>query len=145
MKIPSGIELRVMDVDEDYSMVEFSAADGAFAGSTQLYSGEQADEALATGVAGFPSRSDEQRDIELGSRDLRIADGWVVIQCRCADRVGHVLLEIEITDKANGVASPGRSVHLRLAAEPAALDRFAAALRGLRWQAGASATHGSAV
>ena len=134
-----------MDVDDDYSMVEFSAADGAFAGSTQLYSGEQAVEALATGIAGFPSRSDEQREIELGSRDLRIADGWVVIRCRCADRVGHVVLEIEITDKATGAVGTGRSAHLRLAAEPAALDRFAVVLRGLRWEVGASATLGSAV
>jgi hypothetical protein len=140
MDIPIGLELRVVDVDADYVMVEFSAADGRFAGSTALYGGGEEVDALARGFGGFPRHPDERRDITLGSPDPQIADGWVRIACRCEDRSGHVLLEIYVLDKAVRASVPGREVRIHLPVEPAALDRFATALRDLEWRAGASAT-----
>ena len=140
MEIPAAIEFCVVEVDEDYTLVEFSAADGAFAGSTQLYGGEQEAAVLSQGLAGFPKRPDEQREIELGSRDPKAADGWVLIRCRCEDRAGHVVLEVQILDKAVRAAVPGREVRVHLSVEPASLDRFARALTNLEWRRDASAT-----
>ena len=140
MSIPAAVDFRVIDVDEDYTLVEFSAGDGAFAGSTQLYGGRSEASALAQGLAGFPTRIGEERQIELGSRDPKVADGWVHIRCLCDGRTGHVLLEIHIMDKAVRAAVPGREVRLQFPTRPAALDEFAAALNVLDWRLGNSAT-----
>jgi hypothetical protein len=56
------------------------------------------------------------------------------------DRAGHVLLEIQIVDKAVRAAVPGREVRLQFPAQPASLDQFAAALTVLDWRLGSSAT-----
>ena len=145
MEIPAELEIRVVDVDEDYVMVQFSAADGVFAGSTGLYGAAEVVDALARGLSGFPRQPDEQREIVLGSPNPDVADGWVTIRCRCEDRAGHVVLEVHIVDKAVRAAIPGREVRIHLSAEPASLDRFAAALKRLQWRVGASATMSRAV
>src|SRR4051812_16744284 len=98
MTIPVGLELRVDDVDADYVLVTVSAADGMFAGTTQLYSGESAVEELARGLAGFPRDATDTRDVVLGARSPQIAGGWVRLLARCVDRAGHVLIEVSILD-----------------------------------------------
>jgi len=55
------------------------------------------------------------------------------------------VLEVHIVDKAVRAAIPRREVRVHLAAEPASLDRFVAALKRLRWRVGASASMSRAV
>ena len=145
MNIPQGLELRVMDVDADYVLVEIAAADGMFAGTASLYSGESAVSELADGLAGFPARSDDVREIILGSRTQRAADGWVRVHCSCVNRSGQAVLEIQLLDKAVRGSAVPREVIVRLDVEAAAIDRFVDQLRTLPQQAGARALLGPAV
>lgn len=136
MAIPIGLALQVDGVDEDYVLITVWAADGMFAGTTSLYSGESAVEELARGLADFPRNPGDVREVVLGTRNPQAADGWVRLLGRCADRAGHVLLEVSILHKTTAVSSTPREAHMYLPVEPAALDAFVLALREFRFQVG---------
>jgi hypothetical protein len=125
--------------DEDYVLLDFAAADGRFAGSTELYGSEHGQD-LARGLRGFPLSPADERRVELGSADAKVAGGYVQINARCVDRAGHSLLTIAIMDKSAGFSSAGRHVMVALPVEPPALDAFVTALQGWDLKPGSSIT-----
>jgi hypothetical protein len=108
-------------------LLTFVAADGQFAGSTELYGAEHARD-LAEGLRGFPRSPTDARRFQLGSGDLGVADGLVEIDAQCIDRAGHAVLQIGITDKATRGGLQGRRVRVHLNIEPPAIDAFVSAL-----------------
>jgi hypothetical protein len=94
--IPSRFEITVLVNDDDYVMVDISAADGRFAGSTELYGGDRVIDELANGLRGFPRTAEDRRIFVLGSRNPGVAGGWVEITCQCRDLAGHPVLQIHI-------------------------------------------------
>jgi hypothetical protein len=135
--IPNGVTLTVVAVDEEYMLLSFAAADGQFAGSTELYGREHAQD-LAAALRDFPRSPNDRRQLRLGSTDPRVADGFVEIDALCLDRAGNAALEIAITDKAVRSSLKGRQVRVHLAVEPPAIDVFVAALLSWSFEAGSS-------
>ena len=118
-------------------LLSFAAADGQFAGSTELYGRENARD-LAAGLKEFPRSPTDRRQLQLGSEDLRAADGFVQIDALCVDRAGHAMLEIAIADKAARSSLKGRQVRVHVVVEPPAIDEFVAALLSWNFEAGSS-------
>jgi hypothetical protein len=137
-RIPSFIELRVIGLDEDYSMLTFSVADGQFAGATELYGVDAVAASLASGLQGFPDAPTDVRDFSLGSRDERVAGGWLHFTCRCLDRAGHPVIEVELFDKYAAYGLAPRTAHIHLRVEAPAIDSFVLALRSWRIELGSS-------
>jgi hypothetical protein len=139
-RIPNRIELRVIDVDADYSLLALSAADGSFAGTTEIYGAEIAAVDLATALEGFPQSPADKREVALGSRDKRVAGGWVQFTCRCLDRAGHPVLEVELCDKYAAFGLSPRTAHVHLRVEAPAIDAFVNALRMWRFEIDSAVT-----
>jgi hypothetical protein len=141
--IPSRLIVTALVKDDDYVMIDFSAADGRFAGSTELYGGDHAIDELAHGLRGFPQTSMDRRLILLGSTDPRVAGGWVEINCHCVDLAGHPVLQVQILDKARAPLDERRvRVHLPVAASE--IDRFVQQLTGWDLAPGSSVSLHSA-
>ena len=138
-RIPAAVELTVVVADEEYVLLTFAAADGHFAGSTELWGAEHARD-LAEGLRGFPRSPTDTRRFQLGSDDLQVADGFVEIDAQCVDRAGHAMLQIGITDKATRGGLRGRHVRVHLAIEPPAIDAFVSALVAWDFKPGSTVT-----
>src|SRR5665213_3569127 len=113
-------------------MVTVSAADGQFAGATDLYGADAVAAELATGLEGFPRSPMDVREFTLGSRDERVAGGWVHFTCRCVDRAGHPVIEVELCDKYAAFGLGQRIAYVHLSVEAPAIDSFVLALRSWR-------------
>jgi hypothetical protein len=139
-QIPNRVELRIIDVDADYSLLAISAADGRFAGATEIYGAEMAGVDLARALEGFPRSPTDRREVTLGSRDERVAGGWVQFTCHCLDRAGHPVLEVELCDKYAAFGLSPRTAHVHLRVEAPAIDEFVHALRTWRSEIGSAVT-----
>lgn len=139
-RIPNRVELRIIGLDADYSLLAISVADGQFAGATEVYGADFAANELATALEGFPRSPTDIREVILGSRDERVADGWIRFTCRCVDRAGHPVLEIELCDKYAAFGLRPRSAHVHLRVEAPAIDEFVRVLRTWPAQLGSAVT-----
>jgi len=131
--IPRLLSLGVTDLDPDYVRLDVTAADGVFAGFTEVYESLDSLVELAAQLEGFPSSPADRRDIMLGSRDPKAAGGWVSLLCRCVDRSGHPMIEIELSDKYSAFGLSPRTAHMHLRVEAPAVDEFVETLRN--WSA----------
>jgi len=139
-RIPNRVELRVIDVDADYSLLAISAADGQFAGATEIYGAEVAAVELAAALEGFPRSPTDVREVILGSRDEGVAGGWVQFTCRCFDRAGHPVIEVELYDKYAALGLGPRTAHVHVRVEAPAVDAFVRTLRTWRFDIGSAVT-----
>jgi hypothetical protein len=138
--IPNRVELRIIDVDENYSLLTISVADGQFAGATEIYGADAAAHELARALEAFPRSPTDVREVTLGSRDERIAGGWVQFTCRCVDRAGHAVIEVELCDKYAAFGLRPRTAHVHLRVEAPAIDSFVLDLRSWRIAIGSTVT-----
>ena len=118
---------RVIWQDEDLVEIELTAANTSFRGCTRVYTTYDALRELASDLRGFPQ--------SLSSRVLHEAGdaagySYVHLEFYCFDDVGHTAARITVEANTLGssrVETKDRVV-LELQFEPAALDRFVAAL-----------------
>ena len=129
--IPSRLAITIVANDEDYVLIDVSAADGRFAGATELYGGDECTRQIAIGLQGFPRTPEDRHVVVLGSKEQSVAGGWVEIVCRCLDLAGHVMLEISIVDKYREQPLEERTVRVHLPVEASAIDMFVEQLS--RW------------
>ena len=69
--VPRALKFAVSDVDPDYVRLDITAADGYFAGFTEVYGGMDLIADVASRLDGFPSYPNDRREILLGSQDAR--------------------------------------------------------------------------
>jgi hypothetical protein len=139
-RIPNRVELRVTDVDEDFSRLTISAADGQFAGATEIYGADVVAHDLAAAIEGFPRSTTDVREVILGSRDAQVAGGWVQFTCRCVDRAGHTVIEVTLCDKYAAFGLSPRTAHVHLRVEAPEIDGFVRSLLNLRLELGSTVT-----
>jgi hypothetical protein len=111
----------------DYLGIEIHASTDRFAASTWIYAGVDELSEFAGKIDGFPSRYEDQRMHEFGSRDPSFAGGFCGISLRCLGRRGHVAVYIDIQDDGSRYA-PAQA-QFSFTTEPAAIDRFVQRLR----------------
>jgi len=122
----SGLEIRVVDPDDDYLGLDISAATDRFFGSARIFAGLDQLSEFADKLEGFPSTIADNRIYEFGTRLPGCAGGFVKLKFSCKDAAGHPMVEIEIDDDAQYHAKA--SATFSFSFEPASLDRFLGAL-----------------
>jgi hypothetical protein len=142
--IPCRLSMSILEVDPDYLRLDISVADGDFAGRAEIFESLELPTTLAAALQGFPRTADDRREIVLGSFDPSMAGGGIKLVFRCVDRSGHAVLDAELEDQPWNDA-PRRSVVLRMAVTPPAIDSFVAEMSSWSPQAGEQRVlHGAA-
>ncbi len=124
-----GLEIRVVDPDDDYLGIDIAAATDRFLGSARIYAGLDQLSEFAKALEGFPSSSADRRSYEFGSRFPGFAGGFARLTFYCTDAAGHPVVTVEVDDDAG--RHEEASAKLSFAFEPAVLDRFLRTLRTL--------------
>lgn len=135
----TGVTIEVIWLDDDLVEVRIAASNGRFAGATDCYCGHDTIPRLAAAARGFPSSSEDRRDLEIGTFDPAYAGGGAKLVLRCIDRTGHAIVDVVVRADPRGVAGLAETAAFSLPVEPAAIDEFVAALGRMRSVVGAVA------
>jgi hypothetical protein len=134
VQMASGLTIKVVDPDNDYLGIEIRASNDRFAGIALVYAGLEELSEFAARIAGFPSNANDERKYDFGSREPSTAGGYCSLRFHGVNPSGYAIVEIDLEDDdkphANGAA------HLSFRVEPAAIDRFTTALRGIETRFG---------
>jgi hypothetical protein len=128
-----GLSFKIIWFDDDVLEVRVSCENGRFSGTADCYIGHSGFTDLAATIKGFPSSNKDRREFELGTFNPGCAGGGVRIQLWCIDASGHVVADIRIRSAPEAHRnSKEESAELSFRVEPAAIDEFVAALRGIQ-------------
>jgi hypothetical protein len=122
----TGLQITVVDVDDDYLGIEITAGSGRFSGSARIYAGVNQLSEFAKVITGFPVTSADSRSFEFGTRNPQYAGGFVALTCACRDGAGHPVVSVAIQD--DDWFDSKASAEFTFPVEAAALDRFVHAL-----------------
>ena len=134
-----GVTIEVIWLDDDLVEVRVAASNGRFAGAADCYCGHDTIPSLAAAARGFPSSSEDRREMEIGTFDPGYAGGGAKLVLRCVDRTGHAVVDVVVRADTRGVAGLAETASFSLPVEPAAIDEFVAALGRMRSVVGAVA------
>jgi hypothetical protein len=128
--VAAGLNITVVDPDDDYLGVEVFASSGRFACSSRIFAGLDELGEMADALEGFPVSANDTREFELGTVDPKYAGGSVRLSFATTDTLGHGTVAIECVDD-DLKYSPG-SAAFSFPVEPAGVDRFVTALRAVQ-------------
>jgi hypothetical protein len=134
-----GVHVEHIDIDPDYVKLRFTASNGVFSGSVDLYSDTSVLSAAAATLAGFPQRSFDQCAVEFGTFQPSFAGGGLRMIFKCIDSPGHTQLQIVMETECDDRA-PSQSVSMLLPIEAAAIDTFVTELKEMEKNTDATAT-----
>lgn len=124
----TGIKFEVIWTDDDVVEVRVHASNGRFAGTADCYGGHDAISRLADAVRGFPTSSDDRRELEIGTFDPAFAGGGARLVLRCVDAVGHAVADVTVRADPRGNGWPDQIASFSVPVESAAIDDFVEAL-----------------
>jgi hypothetical protein len=133
----AGLQLKVLWCDAHVVEIAVSISNGDFAARTTLYAAAQQLHEVAVILRGFPTSTTDARDVVLGAPDATLAGGGVSLRFRCLDDVGHAVVEASV--RADPRARGEQTARFPVRIDPAAVDRFVAALADTRMEPGACA------
>lgn len=139
--VAAGLNIKVVDPDQDYLGVEVTAFNGRFSCSSRIFAGLEELGEIADALAGFPSSISDMRDVQLGNVDPKYAGGYVRLSFATTDTPGHASVAIECADDGDMYLSG--SAAFEFPVEPAGIDRFVTALRAVESHRSGSAKLGS--
>jgi hypothetical protein len=122
----AGLQITVVDVDNDYLGIEVAAGSSRFSGSARIYAGVNQLSEFAQAITGFPATSADSRSFEFGTRNPQYAGGFVALAFHCRDGSGHPVISVAIQDDDRFHSEA--SAEFTFPVEAAALDRFVHAL-----------------
>jgi len=125
----TGLQFTYLYHDNDLVELRVTVNNGRFSGSANLYIAVAETSAIIETLKGFPTNSQDTREYTLGTFGPSFG-GAVHLHFFCKDRAGHCTLKATIEDDFDTYPITQQSVVL-LDFEPAALDRFLAALPDL--------------
>jgi hypothetical protein len=138
-----GLQIKVVDPDDDYLGIEIRASNARFAGATRIYAGLGELSDFATRINTFPTNPEDERVYEFGSREPSIAGGYCRLRFHCLDRAGHAAIDIILEDDEQVYAA--EHAQLSLTVEAADIDRFIERIRVLQQERSGEARLPSAV
>jgi hypothetical protein len=126
--VDRGLSIRVTEGDVDYLGLELRASSARFAATTFLCAGHERLGELADALAGFPAGAADECSYAFGKRGPSYAGGYCRLRLSSSP-TGLSTLEVSIEDAGNRF--PAAQAEFSIAVEPAQLDRFVEALRGV--------------
>ena len=133
----SGLEVLVIYVDEHLVELRIQASNGEFAAQASVYANRDAPTNLAQTLRGFPAKSGDSREFQLGT--FRSDEGGDGVQLRfyCTDAAGHAAVDVRVETKKPGRAgSHGWMATFDIPVEAAAVDAFVEQLARMRTAVG---------
>ena len=124
-----GIQISVVYTEEYLLQLRVSASNGIFAGQADIYAGLTDTSDFANILAGFPSRTDDMREFEMGSFDELFSGGAAKFRFYCVDSVGHSLAEVTLLHDPYRSGGSTDSALFSIAVESSAIDTFVEELR----------------
>jgi hypothetical protein len=126
-----GLQISVVETDDDYLGINIAAATDRFAGQTRIYASPTQLSEFASVIDGFPVDFDDARTYEFGTRDPEWAGGYSQLTFSCVSGSGHLQRRIQVAvtiedDKSWHTAA---SATFWFEFQPAELDRFVRLLR----------------
>jgi hypothetical protein len=137
------LEITVVWNDEDLQEVVVSASSGLFTGQVNLYAAWDELKTIAESLSGFPSNRTDKREIHLGQDNLS-GYGKASLTVCSTDSMGHLAVEVAMHTNPANSAKGRESAVVVIPAVVGDIDRFAADLRRINNQVGATATLRSA-
>jgi hypothetical protein len=126
-----GLQISVVDQDDDYLGINIAAATDRFAGQTRIYAGPTQLSEFASVIEGFPVDFDDARTYEFGNRDPAWAGGYAQLTFSCISGSGltqrRIQVAVTIEDDKNSHAEASATFWFEF--QPAELDRFVRLLR----------------
>ena len=124
-----GIEFEVVWFDQDVIEYQVECSNGTFRGATRMYCAHDELSKAAEALSGFPSTTQDCRDVLLGAFEPNVAGGGISMSFRCVDSVGHAVVLVRLrTDGCRGPGEP-ESVCLYIPVEAGSIDSFVAKAR----------------
>src|SRR4051794_37931767 len=99
--MPVGVQLKVVEADDDYLKLQISVGNGQFAGTTEVYAGLSKLDEFAQELAGFPRAPSDGREVNFGDFGSNSAGGAVFLRFYCADQAGHSYVDIKLESAHN--------------------------------------------
>ena len=133
----SGLELLIVDLDDDLVDVRVTASNGAFQGSVRAYVSLDGLRELASAIDGFPRDATDAQTIELGATSSRFAGGGVQLKLSCQDRAAHP--QVQVTLRSDDRLRGEEHATFPIALEAASIDAFVEQLRTMPMVVGSRA------
>jgi hypothetical protein len=128
-----GLTIRVNSFDDWLFGIDLRAWNERFTATTFIESGLWALGDLASCIAGFPARPEDDRSFSFGSRDSAESRGYCSLRFRAIDSAGHAVVDVVVEDTGppDGLAADMRiaKAEFSIPVEAAEIDRFVLALR----------------
>ncbi|MEZ5990062.1 MAG: hypothetical protein R3F30_13220 [Planctomycetota bacterium] len=124
----TGVKFEIIWSDDDLVEVRVHASNGRFAGTVDCYGGHDEIPRIIEAVRGFPTSSEDRRELEIGTFDPDFAGGGARLVLRCADAAGHAVADVTVRADPCGNGWPAETASFSVPVEPAAIDEFVVAL-----------------
>jgi hypothetical protein len=134
----SSLEFTVIWNDSSLQEVVVSASSELFSGKVHLYAAPGELKNIAERLRGFPKSQDDKREFTLGQNHLP-GYGRANLTLYCKDATGHVTIEVALHSHPIHPNEGAESAMIHIPAVIGDIDRFAAELRSIDNQVGASA------
>ena len=118
-----GLKVTYLYHDVDIIEVRFTAENGRFRGSADVYVGTDGLLEAAAALQGFPKDRRDKREIVFGSAGPKFAGGSVRLEFYCKDLAGHTAFRAVIEDDYGQQELTQRAT-VFVDFDPAALDQF---------------------
>lgn len=97
--LESGIEVYVIETDDDYVKLRVVASSGTFAGQADVSDTCESVSESARMLRGFPANHRDTRELEFGNFSDGYAGGAVRLKFFCVDAAGHAAADVTFRDK----------------------------------------------
>jgi len=134
-----GLTLEVVWYDEDMLEIRLTASNSSFSVRTSFYTALDAPKAVATQIAGFPSRLGEVREVILGGQNLP-GYGGLTLRFASEGNLGHLLVTLSASATPLAAGRPVETATFSLSATPSDIDTFAQALQNMECHVGSHAS-----
>ena len=136
--LEQGLRIEVIWFDADLLELRVQASNGRFAAVCDLYAPHTAPSELAALIEGFPRSADDAREVVLALLHLKFAGGGVRMIFRCTDPLGRAEVHLDVQQPI-GNGPERETASFAVGIEPAAVDRFVAAVRRMHSEVGSHA------
>ena len=135
--LDTGINLKLIWMDDDLIEVRVHASNGRFSATADCYCGLDDIAGLAEAARGFPSSSEDRRELEIGTFDSGFAGGGAKLVLRCVDRAGHAVADVALRADSRMSGRLAETASFSFPVEPAGIDDFVTALGSIPLVVGA--------
>jgi hypothetical protein len=118
-----GIEIRIVWGDADALEACVEVRSSYFAGIINVYTSTTQIQEIASALEQFPTTTSDGREVVLGAFGPGWAGGGISLRFFCADRSGHVLVEVN-AESGDEIAGLVESCRFVVATEASAIDQF---------------------